>query len=488
MTQSSFCLVIIILSAPTIFWHDYETWGANPTKDHPSQFAGVRTDLDLNIIDQPVNLYCQIPNDQLPHPQACLITGITPQLTLRDGLIESEFIDKIMAQFSQPQTCVAGFNSIRFDDEITRHTLYRNFHDPYAREWQNGNSRWDIIDMVRACYALRPEGIEWPTKEDGSPSFKLEDLCIANNLLHEDAHDAMSDVYATIAVAKLIKQKQPKLYDYLFQLRSKKKVLEQFNWFQMVPLMHISSRFPALNGCCSWVVPVAQHPINKNAIICINLAGDPAPLFNLDIEQLHARLYARTEDLPPGEQRLPMKLIHANKCPVVAPAKTLSEENALRLGIDRTACLNNLAQIKANQGLQQKLQGLYDIAREEVAADPDHSLYSGGFFSKHDKSLIERVKDSSAEQLSHQDFAFEDHRLGTLLFRYRARNFPATLDETELAKWQRHREFIFLDPASPASIKMPEYMQQIELLMQEHANDPNKKAILNALVKYAENL
>lgn len=192
MTQSSFCLVIIILSAPTIFWHDYETWGANPTKDHPSQFAGVRTDLDLNIIDQPVNLYCQIPNDQLPHPQACLITGITPQLTLRDGLIESEFIDKIMAQFSQPQTCVAGFNSIRFDDEITRHTLYRNFHDPYAREWQNGNSRWDIIDMVRACYALRPEGIEWPTKEDGSPSFKLEDLCIANNLLHEDAHDAMS--------------------------------------------------------------------------------------------------------------------------------------------------------------------------------------------------------------------------------------------------------------------------------------------------------
>lgn len=476
------------MSAPTLFWHDYETWGANPVKDHPSQFAGIRTDLDLNIIGEPVNIYCQIPNDQLPHPQACLITGITPQLTLRDGLVESEFVKKVMAEFSVPNTCVVGYNNIRFDDEITRHTLFRNFHDPYAREWQNGNSRWDIIDMVRACFALRPEGIEWPLKEDGTPSFKLEDLCAANNLIHEDAHDAMSDVYATIAVAKMIKTKQPKLYDFLFNNRSKQKVMEQINWFEMTPLVHVSSRFPAQNGCCSWIVPIAQHPTNKNAIICVNLAGDPAPLLEMDSEQLLARLYTRSEDLAPGEERIPVKLIHINKCPVIAPAKTLSEENAKRLGIDREKCLNNLSKIQSYEGLQKKLQEMYDTEHESKAVDSDHSLYSGGFFSKHDKTLIEQVQQTSPEQLSHRKFAFEDKRLDTLLFRFRARNYPATLDDEELARWQRHREFVFLDSSSSASVKMPDYMQQIELLMHEYENDANKRAILNALVKYAENL
>lgn len=473
---------------PTIFWHDYETWGANPQKDHPSQFAGIRTDLELNIIDKPVNLFCQIANDQLPHPQACLITGITPQQSLRDGLVEAEFIAKIHGEFSQPQTCVAGYNSLRFDDEITRYTLYRNFYDPYAREWQNGNSRWDIIDMARACYALRPDGIVWPTKEDGTPSFKLEELCKANNIKHEDAHDAMSDVYATISLAKLIKEKQPKLFRYLFELRAKKRVLDHVNWFDMLPIVHVTSRLPAAQGCCSWFVPVAQHPTNKNAIITIDLNQDPEAIFNADINLLREKLYAKTEDLAPGEQRVPIKLVHINKCPVVAPAKTLSEDNATRLGIDRQRCLSNLTKIKSFQGLQQKLQSLYDVDREETHIDADHALYSGGFFSDHDRALMDQIKTIDPLAIGDKDWLFEDSRLKTLLFRYRARNYPGTLSEEEIERWQRHRQFVLLDPASHASIKMTDYMQQIDILMQQFAQDPNKKAILLALVKYAENL
>ena len=188
------------LNQATILWHDYETWGVSPKFDKPSQFAGIRTDLDLNIIGEPEMFYCQPPQDYLPQPEACLVTGITPQKALREGLTEAEFAERIHSLFSQPNTCVAGYNSIRFDDEVTRYLLYRNFYDPYAREWQNGNSRWDIIDMIRACYALRPEGIEWPTVErDGQQvvSFRLELLTKANGIEHEAAHDAMSDVYAT---------------------------------------------------------------------------------------------------------------------------------------------------------------------------------------------------------------------------------------------------------------------------------------------------
>ncbi|WP_088328437.1 exodeoxyribonuclease I [Lacimicrobium sp. SS2-24] len=476
------------MSEPSIFWHDYETWGANPSKDPAAQFAGIRTDLDLNIIGKPVNFYCQIPSDYLPHPQASLITGITPQQSLRDGMIEADFAAKIHQIFSQPFTCGAGYNSLRFDDEVTRNLFYRNFYDPYAREWQQNNSRWDIIDMVRACYALRPEGISWPLDDNGIPSFRLERLSAANGIAHQDAHDAMSDVYATLNLAKLVKEKQPKLYDYLFGLRLKKEVSKLIDWQNKVPLVHISSKLAAANGCCTWVVPICPHPSNKNAVIVLNLALDPQPLFDLSADALREKLYTPQALLEENEQRLPIKLVHINKCPVLAPAKTLTEENAQRLGIDRQQCLKHLEAIRQHHGLEQKLQDIFDTPHNETARDADHALYSGGFLSDADKSKAEQLHHCDPEQLASLDWTFDDKRLNTLLFRYRARNYPATLNASELEQWQRHRQFRLLDPDSPGSIKMPEYLQEIERLAELHRQDANKLAILRALYQYAQNI
>ena len=429
------------MNSTSIYWHDYETWGANPQKDFPCQFAGIRTDLDFNIIGEPLMVYSQIANDCLPVPQACLVTGITPQLTLQKGLLERDFIAKILSEFSVANTCVAGFNNIRFDDEITRFTLYRNFYDPYAREWQNGNSRWDIIDLARACYALRPEGINWPMKQDGTPSFKLQDLTAANDIQHQDAHDAMSDVYATIEVAKLIKQRQPKLFNYLFSLRDKKKVMELIDVNQFTPLVHVSSKIPATNGCCTWIVPVAFHPSNKNAVIVLNLALDPTPLFTLSAEEIKDKLYTPSAMLGENEQRLPIKLVHINKCPVLAPAKTLTTENAERLGIDRQMCLDNLQKIKANPDFIEKLQQVYSQSESPTQDDPEQALYSGGFFSAADKSLMQQIVSANVTDLTDLTLPFEDERLHTLLFRYRARNAPQSLNESEIERWQRYRQF-----------------------------------------------
>ncbi|HBN90102.1 MAG TPA: exodeoxyribonuclease I, partial [Rheinheimera sp.] len=294
------------------YFHDYETWGADPKRDRPAQFAGIRTDLDLNIIAEPDVWYCQLANDYLPHPQAALITGLTPQLCNKKGLPETDFMQRILSRFSEPNTCVIGYNNLRFDDEVTRHSLFRNLYEPYSREWQHGNSRWDVIDMVRACYALRPEGINWPLREDGSPSFKLEELTKANGLAHEQAHDALSDVHATIAIARLIKQQQPKLFAYLFELRQKNKAAELIDVAGMTPLVHVSSKFPASSGCVSWIVPLAFHPTNKNAVICYNLQASPEPLLHDDITALKEKLYTKTADLADGEQRLGLKLVHLN--------------------------------------------------------------------------------------------------------------------------------------------------------------------------------
>lgn len=486
---------VVILSDPTILWHDYETWGVNPQKDFPCQFAGIRTDYDLNPIGKPLNWFCQIPNDYLPQPQACLVTGITPQQSLRDGLVEAHFIEKVHQQLAEPNTCTAGYNSIRFDDEVTRNSLYRNFYDPYAREWQNGNSRWDIIDLVRACYALRPEGIEWVFKADGSPSFRLEDLTAANNISHDGAHDALADVQATIAMAKLIKNTQPKLYDYVFNLRSKHEVSKLINFSAMTPLVHISAKLPAVNGCCTWIIPIALHPINKNAIVALNLALDPTPLLTLTPAELSEKLYQRSADLLDGEQRLPIKLIHINKCPIIAPAKTLSEINAERLGIDRKKCLEHLKIIAEHiPDITNKLVAMFEKielerhSNSEQSTDPDLALYSGGFFSKQDKELMLKIIRTPPENLGDSHWDFADERLATMLFRYRGRNFPHTLNSDEMLKWQRFRQYRLTDSNSPASIKMQAFVQEVEVLLTETHENPIKHSILKSLVQYAQNL
>ncbi|MDN4501440.1 exodeoxyribonuclease I [Alteromonadaceae bacterium BrNp21-10] len=476
----------LVTNIPSILWHDYETWGANPQVDRPSQFAAIRTDLDLNPIGKPINFYCQPPSDVLPQPMACLITGITPQVASQKGYCEAEFMGKVHEHMLQPNTCVVGYNNLRFDDEVTRYGLYRNFYDPYAREWKNGNSRWDIIDMVRACYALRPEGIEWPLNEDGNPVFKLEELAKANDIGHQQAHDALSDVYATIALAKLIKDKQPKLYQYLFDLRLKKNVGKMIDCENWQPLVHISSKLPASQGCCTWIVPIAYHPTNKNAVIVLNLQLDPTPLLNLSTEEIIEKLYQPSSSLQPGEQRLPIKLVHINKCPVLAPAKTLQPENIQRLGLDREYSLSNLQFIKQHPELRQKLIEVFSQPSVLPPLDADYALYSGGFFSDSDRFKMNQVIESAPEQLIGKDWAFSDPRLNTLLFRYRARNFPNTLSEHEMQQWQQHRQLKLIDQPDNHCLSLSTYLAELELLAQQYSGDVKKLEILKALHKYAE--
>lgn len=466
------------LKQPTLYWHDYETFGLNPGSDRPAQFAGIRTDLDFNILSAADEWYCRPPNDYLPSPEACLITGITPQYALQNGLYESEFIKLINDQFSQPDTCVLGYNNIRFDDEVTRYTLFRNFRDPYQREWKNGCSRWDIIDLVRTCYALRPDGINWPLDENDVPSFRLELLTKENNLAHEQAHDAMSDVYATIAIAKLIKQSNPKLYDYCFNLRNKNNVLKALKLGSFTPLVHISGMFPAIQGCASYILPLIAHPTNKNAIIALDLNKDLSSLLTLSVADIRHYLYTATTDLPEGINRPAIKLIHINKCPIVAPAKTLTEERADQLGIDREQCRRSLELILANKDVINKCQAVFDQEHiDSKKRTPEETLYTGGFFSSSDKTKINQVVNSSFNTLSEIDFKFDDARLAPLLWHYRARNAPESLTIEEQQKWQNHRQAYLMDNSQ-------NYIERLEALALEYQHQPEKIDFLMKLHHY----
>lgn len=476
----------------TLYWHDYETWGEVPAIDRPSQFAGVRTDEDLNIIGEPLMIYCKPSPDVLPKPEACLITGIPPQFAAEKGLPEYQFAARIHAELARPGTCGVGYNSIRFDDEVTRYTLYRNFYDPYEREWRNGNSRWDIIDMVRMTRALRPEGIEWPNYEDGRSCFKLEMLTKANGLLHEAAHDALSDVYATIAVAKLIKTAQPKLYDYAYKLRDKRFAASLIDIDSHKPLLHISSRFPAENGNAALVLPLAIHPSNKNSVIAFNLATDPAPLLSLTVEELSLRLFTRTEDLPEGVERLALKEIHLNKTPMLLPASMLDEATAQRLQIDRGVCerhwnrLRNLTLVEQKH-LQQTLYQLYSENRFAEKTDPEQMLYQG-FFDDHDKRLMARVRQADVDTLSSATFDFHDSRLEEMLFRYRARNFPESLSAQEQIRWKNFCHWRLTDKQAQSGLTLDEFDERLVPILADDSLTERQCLLLQDLKMYVERL
>ncbi|MCF1486848.1 exodeoxyribonuclease I [Pseudomonas sp. AA27] len=440
----------------SIFWHDYETTGINPRSDRPLQVAGVRTDLDLNEIEAPISLYCRPSDDILPHPAACLVTGITPRQLADQGLCEAEFMTRVHDQLARPGTCAAGYNTLRFDDEVTRYSLYRNFFDPYAREWQGGNSRWDLIDVVRTAYALRPEGIVWP-QQDGRTSLRLELLSKANGIDHGHAHEALSDVRATVALARLIREKQPRLYDWLFQLRSKHKVMEQVRLLQ--PLVHVSGRFSAQRNYIGVVLPLAWHPRNRNALIVCDLQQDASPLLHESAEALRQRLYTRHEDMAQGELPVPLKLVHINRCPVLAPLSVLRPADQQRLGLELSALQVQAEQLANQQAVWgDKLDIIYQEEGFAPSEDPEQQLYDG-FLGDRDKRLSEQVRRVDPAQLAHGQWMFDDPRLPELLFRYRARNFSDTLDEQDRARWHAFCQQRLTDPTYGAPNTVADFEQ-----------------------------
>ncbi len=389
----------------TFLFHDYETFGTHPALDRPAQFAAIRTDNEFNVIGEPEVFYCKPADDYLPQPGAVLITGITPQEARAKGENEAAFAARIHSLFTVPKTCILGYNNVRFDDEVTRNVFYRNFYDPYAWSWQHDNSRWDLLDVMRACYALRPEGINWPENDDGLPSFRLEHLTKANGIEHSNAHDAMADVYATIAMAKLVKTRQPRLFDYLFTHRNKHKLMALIDVPQMKPLVHVSGMFGAWRG-----------------------------------------------------------------------------NNADRLGINRQHCLDNLKILRENPQVREKVVAIFAEAEPFTPSDNvDAQLYNG-FFSDADRAAMKIVLETEPRNLPALDITFVDKRIEKLLFNYRARNFPGTLDYAEQQRWLEHRRQVFT----------PEFLQgyadELQMLAQQYADDKEKVALLKALWQYAEEI
>ena len=472
----------------TFYWHDYETWGANPLVDRPAQFAGLRTDTDFNVVGRPLTLYVQPTPDFLPNPEATLVTGITPQLALKQGVSEAAFSKAIAEEFQKPNTTIIGYNNIRFDDEVTRSLFYRNFYDPYEYSWQNGNSRWDLIDVTRACFALRPEGINWPENSDGQPSLKLEHLSVANNIEHGQAHDAMSDVYATIGLAKLIKEKQPKLWQWAYSIRRKQKLLNLFNWQAPEPLAHVSGFYGTVNRYLSAILPLGFHPKQNSNVIAWDLRIDPKLFADKSVDELVELTYTSRKELEAqGQQKSGLQNIHLGRSPFLAPIKTISEDASARADLNMETVAANAQWLQENSAFRDKLMQVFEQTKEFAPrTDVDHQIYDG-FFSPQDKKHMEIIRASEPQQLAGLDLAFEDPRMEKLLLRYRARNYPSTLTDKELNQWRQFCQQRLIDPPE-GMLSADAFALRLEELANQHQEDAHKLRLLKSLYDYVASL
>ncbi len=466
----------------TFYWYDYETFGISPKVDRISQFAGIRTDESLNIIDEHM-FYCKPTNDCLPSPEACNVTGITPQLCEQKGTIEHEFIKKINNEFTVANTCIVGYNSIRFDDEFTRYTLYRNFIDPYAWHWKNGNTRWDILDVVRLCYALKKDdSLNWVYTDEGKPVFKLDHLSIANGIEHSDAHDALADVRATIGIAKIIKDKQPQLFDYAFSLREKKVVESKVALFE--PMLHTSGMYPATLSCTRLAVALAYHPEYNDRAIIFNLDQDPSILLELDIEELKTLMFTKQSELPEGVERLQIKDLIFNKSPMFVPNIYKLETKIIeQLQINMVQCMQRLSFIKDNQiAIAKVVQNLYKNDQARIKTnDVDQALYDG-FMDNTDKRIGDQLQNLSIDELKDFHPKFKDQKLNTLLMHFKARNYPETLSDDEAEDWFETLQGR-VQAGENGYLNIDKYFQCINTMREQH---PEKEKIWKQLEIYGE--
>lgn len=420
----------------SLYWHDYETSGVDYIYDRPMQFAGIRTDNALNEIGEPLVEYCKPSKDFLPNPEAILITGITPQHALEHGLPEYQFAARIHAVFAEPNTCRVGYNNVGFDDHVTRYLLHRNLYKPYDCESQNNNSRWDILNMVRACGAFRPEGLEWSFNKAGEPGYSLARLAAVNNIEHAQAHDALSDVRATIGLARLIKEHQPKLFDYSFKIRKPQSLRDILPQDGKTPVLHVSFHYGNAQYCVGMLLPLMDVPKENKRLIFYNLSIPPSHLLDCDEDTLSNLAHDHAT-----RQKLGVQIIAINQCPFLVSMNILNNQVIDRIGLPLEEYQKHAQQVIANiETLRDRITRSYERAgqiSDKYSAEPqdaDH-CYANGFLRNEDAQLLTTLRNSDPENLNEDNFNFKTPWLPELLFRYKARNFTEALNAQEKQRW-----------------------------------------------------
>jgi len=228
--------------------------------------------------------------------------------------------------------------------------------------------------------------------------------------------------------------------------------------------------------------PLAFHPTNKNEILCWDLAFDPAELENLEAATVRQRLFTKLDDMPEGTTRLPIKSVHVNKSPIaIANYKPYLDVLERRWQCDTALAMKHAEHAARLPDLSRLWREVFQ-RQNDAAPDVDEDLY-GGFIGNGDKRLLSQLRTMTPEQLAKANTAFDDARLDEIVFRYRARNFPASLSPEEQQRWEDWRSARLIDGAGGAR-SAQQLFDEIDALQEN--TDERGEEILGALYDYAE--
>lgn len=392
-------------NAPRVFRvFDTETTGLSHHYDQIIQFAGIAVDENLEYIEgDEILMDIRLRPDVVPSPMAFAIHGIDLNRLKRSPLNEFEAAAHIQNwMMKTPNSMLSGFNSQSFDDEVVRNTMYRNMLDPYEHEWRNSNSRLDVYRLILFVYALRPETIEWPVNDEGKISLKLGDLCKANGIELEHAHDARFDVVATIELMRVIKNNNPKIWDFFLKLSDKHEAKRQVE--SRKPLVMVERFLPRDQSHMTMVLPLIYDSKIGTKMLCIDLRNDPTETLGLSAEELKRRCLTPVADLADGEEIRSIRSITTNKQPMIADLNVLRDRNDVveRAGLDIEACLKHAEMInKAGNDFRKRVQEAFE-SDFPPCQDVYEGLYQLGFIERDEHALRAKTRKLSSHEVARE--------------------------------------------------------------------------------------
>lgn len=451
----------------TYLFYDIETSGLNPAFDQVLQFAAIRTDKDLNEIARH-EIRVALRKDVLPAPEA-VITHMISLENMQQGISEVVGIQQIHQLLNEPGTISVGYNTLGFDDEFLRFSFYRNLFTPYTHQYANECSRMDIYPILIFYYLFAKDGINWPMR-DNKLSLKLEELIVHNQLAEGQAHDAMVDVQATVALAKLLKRNK-EMWEYCCDYFSKEKELTRLNKWGLFQADHIGlyidPAFGVNNNFLAPVVCLGQHWHYKNQWLFLRL--DLPELQQVAADEINKNTWVMRKKMAEPGFLLPASDRYLEK--LTAERKNTLIENKKWL-------LDNVEYFKKISDYH--LDYKYPIVPQ---ADVDSVLYQTGFFSSDDVRCCYDFHQADILHKINLLEKFNNPDLRDLAWRLLGRNYFEILPENMREDFQLYLQKAgsesCIDYRGQERLSMEKVLQTIDRLRVERILSDAQKKLLN---------
>ena len=485
---------------PTFFWYDYETTDLDWYRARPVQVAGIRTDESLEREGKLGELYCQPAPDHLPRIGSVLTHRVSPVHARDRGIREFEFAKKVHKQLHAEGTCTVGFNATTFDHRITHHLFFRNLFDPYRWHWKDSStSKWDIIELCRAAYALRRDILLWPYDDEGYAAFKLHKLALENSIRSEyshravsgqDPHSAADDVRLTLDLARLLKGASKNLWDYSRSCQSVEHVVRSIRTTFLI----VNTTVLRQRGAATIAGFLGQDPNDKNRNYAFDLSYNPAEFFDANAESLLTYKPKSSADNRDPRRHVPILRFRANASPYVMEFDLSNPMSEARQGLLdglQLAPLDELQRrfsaLDSNTKFKTRVVELNKPSYPERAC-PEENLY-GLDVDRSDRAQLTRIRKSIGRpNWWKNERHFRAKWLPGMVLRFRARNFPETLSDKEAEDWRDYcRQRLLREKVEDGLTEFERYERDLEI-ERGVDHDPKVRMCLDECESYGSEL